>query len=178
MVLLVSKRVRTVGMSLRGPAWMLCLFRYPAGSWSQNALVWEPLWQSRVDWKQSFALYGGNDKSVLTDNPPFFCFDLTSLAHPFWPNCGVNGQHSLKKGDARKRWGWESKRKIVWSHPHVVVYSPYEWSFWMTWSRVRKPHDGVIHLKSITDSVLLKTLTDQLWNIYTCWTQYNSSFTT
>lgn len=67
--------------------------------------------------------------------------------------CGVNGQHSLKKGmDARKRWDWERKRKIEWSHSHVVVYSTYEWSYWMIW----KPHDGVIHLKLITDSVLLE----------------------
>lgn len=109
--------------------------------------------------KQSFALYGVNDKSVLIDNPPFFCFYLTSLAHPSLPTAVWMDNKVWKRGmDVRKRWDWEKKRKrkIEWSHSHVVVYSTYEWSYWRIWDRVRKPHDGVIHLKWITDSVLLE----------------------
>lgn len=124
---------------------------------TQNALVWEPLWQRKLGWKQSFALYGGNDKSVLTDNPPFFCFDLTSLAHPSRPAAVWMDNTVWKRGmEARKRWVRERKRKIEWSHPHVVVYLPYEWSYWMIWGRVRKSHAEVIHFKSITDSVRLE----------------------
>lgn len=58
------------------PCWIII----PRMPWYENRCDKES-W-GRVGWKQSFALYRGNDKSVLTDNPPFFCFDLTSLAHP------------------------------------------------------------------------------------------------
>ncbi len=51
-----------------------------------------------VWWKQSFALYGVNDKSVLIDNPPFFCLSNKSCS-PLPAYCAVNGQHSLKKRD-------------------------------------------------------------------------------
>jgi len=67
----------------------------------------------RSGWKQSVALYGENDKSVLTDNPPFFCFDLTSLAHPSQHTAVWMESTVRKRGmDARKRWVQERKRKI------------------------------------------------------------------
>lgn len=74
-----------------------------------------------VGCKQSFALYGGNDKLVLTDNPPFFCFDLTSLAHPSRPAAVWMDDTVWKRGmEASKRWVRERKRKIEWSHPHEL----------------------------------------------------------
>ncbi len=114
MVLLVSERVGTVGMTLRGPAWILCLFRYPAGSYSQNALVRDPLWQRKL------GVGGGGNRALPCmegmTNHSLQTIRLSSACSPLPAYCGVNGQHSLKKGDGcekEMRLREEEKNRVI-----------------------------------------------------------------
>ncbi len=90
------------------PCWIIipeCFSARPTVTKKAGGGVW---------WKQSFALYGVNDKSVLIDNPPFFCFYLTRLAYPSLPTALWMDNTVWKRGiDVRKGWDWEEEKNWV-----------------------------------------------------------------